>query len=88
MSWFIYMLRCGNGDVYTGMTTDIACRLGEHQSKTGGRFTKLSQPVQIVYQECFENREEARRREVQLKAWSRRKKLALVAHDTLALKQA
>ena len=88
MDWIVYILRCGNGDLYTGLTTDVERRLREHQTGIGGHFTKMSQPVEWVYRESFVTEEEARRREVQLKTWSRAKKLALIEGDMRALKRA
>ena len=88
MPWFIYILRCGNGDLYTGLTTNLERRLHEHQSGKGGWFTKTTQPVKLVYHEIYDSRDEARQRDTQLKGWSRRKKLALIAGDQVALKKA
>ena len=88
MDWIVYILRCGNGDLYTGLTTDVERRLREHQTGIGGHFTKMSQPVELVYRESFVTEEEARRREVRLKTWSRAKKLALIEGDMQALKRA
>ncbi len=88
MGWRLYMLRCGNGDVYVGITEHLARRMAEHQSRRGGRFTRMSQPVKLVYQEAYATEREAKERERQLKTWSRRKKLALVSGDYQALKAA
>ena len=88
MQWFVYILRCGNGDLYTGLTANVERRFDEHQSGIGGHFTKTSQPVELVYQESFVTEEEARRREVQLKTWSRAKQLALIEGNLQALKRA
>ena len=88
MSWFVYMLRCGNGDLYTGVTTDMRRRLHEHQTGRGGRFTRTVQPVELVYQESAASENQAKRREAQLKNWSRAKKLTLITGDHEARKQA
>lgn len=88
MNWFVYILHCSNGDLYTGLTPDLERRLSQHQSGRGGWFTKTTQPVQLVYHEQFSTKAEAVRREAQLKGWTRRKKLALIAGDLKALKNA
>ena len=86
MSWFVDILRCGNGELYTGVTSDLDRRLHQHQSARGGWFTKTTQPVELLYHEVYNSEDEAKQREVQLKGWSRRKKLALIAEDLNALK--
>ena len=86
--WYVYILRCGNGDLYTGATTNLERRVREHQSKIGGRFTKSFQPIELVYSKPATTESEAKRREAQLKTWSRTKKLALIAGDREALKTA
>ena len=88
MAWFVYLLQCGDGRLYTGMTDDLERRLAEHQQREGGRFTKGVQPVELLYQETFHTAAEARSRERQLKGWTRAKKLALIAADQGALKRA
>jgi len=88
MSWHLYILRCRNGDLYTGVTTDMARRLREHQSGEGGRFTRAMRPVELVYHENCPTEGSAKRREAQIKLWSRRRKLALVGGDLAALKRA
>lgn len=88
MNWFVYILRCGNDDLYTGLTPDLERRLIQHQSGRGGWFTKTTQPVQLVYHEQFPTKAKAVRREAQLKGWTRRKKLALIAGERVALKKA
>jgi putative endonuclease len=78
MNWFIYVLRCGNGDLYTGVTTDVARRLREHRAGQGGRFTRSRLPVELVYQERSSGEGAAKRREAELKSWPRAKKLAFI----------
>ena len=86
MAWWVYLLRCGNGDVYVGLTDNLERRLKEHQSGVGGRFTKGMRPVELIYSETHATETEAVHREEQLKRWSRTKKLALAAGDLEALK--
>ena len=88
MAWFVYLLQCGDGRIYTGMTDDVERRMTEHQRGQGGRFTKGMQPVELLYQEAFGTQREAVARERQLKSWTRAKKLALIERDLQALKRA
>ena len=82
MRWFVYMLRCENNDLYTGVTTDVDRRFREHRAGAGGRFTRANRPVALVYWESCLTESEAKRREAQLKTWPRRKKLALIDQRT------
>ena len=88
MAWFVYILRCENGDLYTGVTIDPQRRFKEHRTGCGGRFTRAFRPVQLAYHERCANEQEAKRREAQIKTWSRRKKLALISGDRQMLKSA
>lgn len=73
------MVRCGDGSLYTGITTDVERRIGEHNSdKLGARYTRSRQPVELVYQEELDTRSEASQREGALKKLSRVAKRALV----------
>ncbi len=76
--WHIYILRCSDGLLYTGSTTDIPRRVKEHNRKKGGGCTRGRLPVKLVYKESHPNRSAAQKREAQIKAWSRQKKLSLV----------
>ena len=51
MAWYVYMLRCGDGSLYTGSTTDVARRLREHQNGTGAKYTRTRPPVTLAYTE-------------------------------------
>ncbi|MBC5648337.1 GIY-YIG nuclease family protein [Christensenella tenuis] len=73
----VYMLRCADGTLYTGWTNDIAKRLAAHQAGSGAKYTKSRRPVQLVYVERAETKQQALRRECAIKRLSRREKLAL-----------
>lgn len=77
MAWFVYMLRCGDGSLYTGATDDVARRLAVHQRGKGGRYTRSHLPVSLAYWEELPNRSAALRREAEIKRLSRKEKLAL-----------
>ncbi|HWR78371.1 MAG TPA: GIY-YIG nuclease family protein [Thiobacillus sp.] len=78
-AWCVYMLRCADGSLYTGITTDITRRVAEHNgdSALGARYTRSRRPVQLVYVEAAANRAEAARREAAIKLLDRARKLAL-----------
>jgi putative endonuclease len=71
MTWYVYMLRCADGTLYTGVTTDLDRRVAEHNGEgrgdKGAKYTKARRPVQLVYQEESENRSEAQKREAALR---------------------
>lgn len=79
-SWFIYIVRCADDSLYTGVTTDIPRRLAEHNGSTkGARYTRSRQPVHLVYSESAPNRAQACQREWQIKQLSRKEKLMLIS---------
>lgn len=78
MGWYVYMLRCGDGSLYTGSTTDVDRRLREHQSGTGARYTRSRPPVTLAYVEEAPDRSAAQRREAAVKKLSRDQKWSLI----------
>lgn len=76
--WYVYMLRCGDGSLYTGSTTDVARRLREHQIGTGAKYTRSRPPVTLAYTEEAPDRSAALRREAAIKKLPRRQKLELI----------
>jgi putative endonuclease len=66
-SWYLYLLECRNGRLYSGITTDLAKRFAKHASGKGAMFTRLNPPLRIVAAMSFENRAEASRAEYQMK---------------------
>ena len=77
MNW-VYMLRCGDGSLYTGWTNDIEHRVKMHSEGKGGKYTRAHLPVELVYTECYDTPTEARSREVKIKRLSRAEKLRLI----------
>lgn len=79
--WCVYMLRCADGSLYTGITTDIVRRVAEHNEggALGARYTRSRRPVQLVHAEPAATRAEASRREAAIKRLGRARKLALLA---------
>ena len=76
--WIVYVLRCADGSLYTGITNDLARRLERHRAGTASAFTRSRRPVRLVYQERQPTRSAALRREAALRSLSRPEKLALV----------
>lgn len=76
--WRVYVLRCGDGTLYTGIALDVAARLAQHQAGTGARYTRGRGPLEVVHQEAFDSRSAASRREAAIKRLSRRDKLRLI----------
>ena len=73
---FCYVLRCADGSLYTGWTKDLEQRLQTHNAGRGGKYTRSRLPVELVYREEFETKEEAMSREWHLKRLTRQEKTA------------
>ena len=76
--WVLYILRCGDDTLYTGITDDLQKRLLAHQEGKGAKYTRGRGPLTVVYTESCENRSEASRREHQVKQLTRQEKLQLI----------
>ncbi|MCK9614457.1 MAG: GIY-YIG nuclease family protein [Candidatus Omnitrophica bacterium] len=79
--WYVYILSCENGDLYTGITNNLKRRFEEHASGKGGHFTKSFIAKDILFSEEHPDKSSALRREAQIKGWTRKKKLALAKKD-------
>lgn len=75
---YTYILRCGDGSLYCGWTNHLNKRIEAHNAGKGAKYTKSRLPVTLVYYESFDTRQEAMRREWEIKQLSRKEKLALV----------
>ena len=75
---FVYMLRCGDGSLYTGWTNDLQRRLAAHRSGKGGKYTRSRLPVELVYSEEFETKQQAMSREWHIKRLSHGEKEKLL----------
>ncbi len=77
--WYVYILECADGTLYTGVTVDTARRLVEHnESLKGARYTRSRRPVLMKYIETHESRSAATKREAELKQLTRSQKLSLI----------
>ncbi|MEK7579293.1 MAG: GIY-YIG nuclease family protein [Patescibacteria group bacterium] len=77
--YFVYLLTCADGSIYTGIATDVKRRFAEHRKGTASRYTRAKKAVKIIYTEKHLNRSTASKREAEIKKWPRRAKLALAA---------
>ncbi len=77
MSWTVYLLRCRDGSLYTGITNNLARRLARHRAGTASAYTRSRRPLRLVYEEGQPSRSAALRREAAVKRLPRRAKLAL-----------
>lgn len=81
--WYVYMLVCADGTLYTGITTDLKRRVMEHNSgPKGAKYTRARQPVRLVFHEHAANRQVASQKEYALRKLPRKDKLRLVAEFT------
>lgn len=78
MSWSVYILRCGDGTLYTGATSDLERRVATHGRGRGGAYTRARLPVTLVFHEAAADRSAALRREAALKRLTRAQKLTLL----------
>ncbi len=79
MDWTVYILRCADGTLYTGITNDLNRRVSAHESGQGAKYTKGRGPFQLVYNETCEDRGAASKRENEIKSLTREAKLKLVS---------
>jgi len=86
MTWFVYILKCSDNSYYVGHTENLPARIKFHNSSKGTKHTAIRRPVVLVYQEPAATKQEAMKREQQIKHWSRAKKEALIHSDRQLLK--
>ncbi len=77
-TWKLYILRCGDGSLYTGITTDVEKRLDAHRSGKGAKYTRGRGPLEIVYREECGDHSAALKRELEIKALPREEKEKLI----------
>ena len=84
--WFVYFLRCADNSLYAGVTTCLERRVKEHNgnSKSAAKYTRVRQPVKLVYFEQVANRVEATKREYQIRKLSKPQKEAMIASFTVS----
>ena len=77
--WSVYILRCGDGTLYTGATADVQARLAAHRAGTGAKYTRGRGPLELVYQEQCVDKVAAFQREYAIKQLKRTEKLQMCA---------
>lgn len=80
--WWVYILRCGDGTLYTGSTDGVARRLEAHRAGKGAKYTRGRGPLELVYSEGCPDRSAALRRECAVKRLTRQEKLRLIAEHS------
>lgn len=78
MKWYVYILRCADDTLYTGITDDLQRRLEQHNMGKGAKYTRGRGPVTLVYQQELPAKGEALKREYQIKQLTRQQKLELI----------
>jgi predicted GIY-YIG superfamily endonuclease len=76
--WFVYIVRCADGSLYTGIAKDVARRCQQHNDGTASKYTRSRLPVELVYHEAHPGQSSALKRELAIKAMDRRGKLTMM----------
>lgn len=79
--YYLYILQCSDKSLYTGITTDVKRRFEEHKAGKGGHYTSAHRVVKIVYTEEHKDRSSASKREVEIKKWTRNRKLEFIKNN-------
>lgn len=77
-TWYLYILRCADGTLYTGITPDVEKRLEAHRSGKGAKYTRGRGPLELVYRETCGDHSAALKRELEMKKLPRERKLRLI----------
>lgn len=85
MAWYVYILRCGDGSLYTGITDDVPRRLAAHRSGKGAKYTRGRGPLELVFTQQVEDKSAALRREAEIKKLRRGEKETLIAQSGFSL---
>lgn len=84
-TWYVYILECGDGTLYTGITDDVQRRLEMHRAGKGAKYTRGRGPLELCYQESCGSYGDALRREIQIKKLPRPKKMLLIQESLTKL---
>ena len=76
--WYVYIIKCADGSLYTGATTDVKRRFKQHKQGKGGSYTASHKVVKLLHQETLKTRGQALKREAEIKSWSRERKIKLI----------
>lgn len=80
MTWYVYILSCKDGYLYTGITNNLTRRIKEHNfdNRLGSKFVRSHRPALLVRQELFKTKRQALKRELEIKGWKKKKKIQLI----------
>jgi len=83
MKWYLYIAKCNDDTLYTGITTNVRRREQEHNvdNQRGAKSLKGKRPIKIIYTEKYQTQSEARKREEEIKSWKRKYKLKLITSN-------
>jgi len=79
-NWFLYILKCGDDSLYTGITNNVEKRLEAHNSGKGAKYTRGRLPLEIVYKEVLASKSDALKREIEVKSLTRQEKERLICN--------
>jgi putative endonuclease len=82
MGWIVYILKCADNTLYTGITNNLEARLLKHESGAGAKYTRSRGPYEILFTELHETRSAATRREAEIKGLSRERKLQIISENS------
>ena len=82
-TWSVYILRCGDGSLYTGVAKDVQARLKMHRTGKGAKYTRGRSPLELLYTEVCENKSIALKRELSIKALPREEKMKLIEQSAV-----
>ena len=80
-AWFLYLVQCADGSLYTGITNNVPRRCKQHNAGTASRYTRTRLPVELIYQESHASRSVALKRELAIKAMTRQEKESLIRSE-------
>jgi len=86
IDYWVYIIRCADGSYYIGSTRDLEKRLRAHEEGRAAAYTARRRPLYLAFSEKHDTMEAARRRELQIKRWTRKKKEALISGNVAGLK--
>lgn len=79
--WFVYVLLCQDGSLYTGASNNLEKRFLDHQNGKGGHYTRSHKPIKLIYSQQLPTKSDALKRESQIKSWSKVKKITILGLD-------
>lgn len=85
--WYVYILQCNDGSLYTGITNDLQKRIDTHNDGSGSKYIRSRRPVKLVYKEEFSTKSEALKKEAKIKSFDKENKKALIKYGLRKFKR-